>query len=218
MGQVTGSAQLPPGVLDNILANVDATADYTIKRRGLAGQALGYDPSNPINYPDYPAAGQRPANHIRPTPTSCGRTTARSVRTPPASDSTPAQTARRRPFEAYLGRVSHVFGGGSQAAAACSRAAPAGGFIGPAGDEKRPAWVPALKGSEMPQHVVLSNGYKLDIPDGMTNEQISDRVNHMEALDQPAMEGLVGPVPVVHGRVARTSPTRRDGSPPPGSI
>jgi hypothetical protein len=53
MNQVAGSSSLPPGVLDDILANVDTTANYTIQRRALAGQALGYDPSNPLNFPDY---------------------------------------------------------------------------------------------------------------------------------------------------------------------
>ena len=42
----------------------------------------------------------------------------------------------------------------------------------------------------MPQHVVLSNGYKLDIPDGLTNDQISDRVNHMEGLINPQWKGF----------------------------
>ena len=86
MSQVTGSSQLPPGVLNNILANVDATADYTIKRRGLAGQALGYDPSNPLNFPDYQQQDnalqgqyQGNADKLRQSYSAIGST-------PPASD------------------------------------------------------------------------------------------------------------------------------------
>ena len=63
----------------------------------------------------------------------------------------------------------------------------------------------------MPQHVTLSNGYKLDIPDGLTNDQISDRVNHMEGLINPQWKGLVGSVPVVHAQcvAAITDPAGR---------
>ena len=147
MGQVSGSAQLPPGVLNNILANVDATADYTIKRRGLAGQALGYDPSNPINYPDYQQQdnalqGQYQANadKLRQSYSAIGST-------PPASDSTTAQTApQANPFEAFWSGLSHVFGGGSQAAP------PAAGQPPPAASSSVPLvmkngqWVPATQG------------------------------------------------------------------------
>ena len=48
---MTGTADLPPGVLDNILANVDNGVDYTLKRRELAGRVLGY--GAPLNYPDF---------------------------------------------------------------------------------------------------------------------------------------------------------------------
>src|ERR1700729_1466937 len=44
--------------------------------------------------------------------------------------------------------------------------------------------------SDMPQHVTLSNGYKLDIPDGLTNDQISERVGHMESLINPQWKGF----------------------------
>jgi hypothetical protein len=42
----------------------------------------------------------------------------------------------------------------------------------------------------MPQHVTLSNGHKLDIPDGLTNDQITDRVNQMESLINPQWKGF----------------------------
>ena len=42
----------------------------------------------------------------------------------------------------------------------------------------------------MPQHVKLSNGYPLDIPDGMTGAQIKDRVDHMESLINPQWKGF----------------------------
>jgi hypothetical protein len=51
VGSMTGSADLPPGVLDNILANVDAGADYALQRKDLAGRVLGY--GDPLNYPDF---------------------------------------------------------------------------------------------------------------------------------------------------------------------
>jgi hypothetical protein len=42
----------------------------------------------------------------------------------------------------------------------------------------------------MPQHVVLSNGYKLNIPDGMTNDQVTSRVRMMEGLVNPQWKGF----------------------------
>jgi hypothetical protein len=42
----------------------------------------------------------------------------------------------------------------------------------------------------MPQHVTLTNGSKLDIPDGLTNAQITDRVNQMESLINPRWKGF----------------------------
>ena len=141
MGQVTGSAQLPPGVLNNILANVDATADYTIKRRGLAGQALGYDPSNPMNYPGLSAAGQRPAR-----PVSGQRRQAAAVLQRDRFDAAGVQLddgpggGPGESIRGFLERALACLRRRELASGlACSRAAPAGGFfVGSAGDEERP--------------------------------------------------------------------------------
>ena len=56
MSGVTGSGELAPPVINGILANLDAGADYILKRKGAAGQTLGYDPSTPMNYPEFQAA------------------------------------------------------------------------------------------------------------------------------------------------------------------
>ena len=58
VGTMTGTADLPPAVLANILANVDAGADYIIKRKALAAQTLGFDPSKPTNYPEFQQGDQ----------------------------------------------------------------------------------------------------------------------------------------------------------------
>ena len=122
MGQVTGSSQLPPGVLDNILANVDTMADYTIKRRGLAGQALGYDQSNPLNFPDYQQQDNALQNNIQPTLDQRRRNYGAVAANPPAStstanDSSPVSTmtqaaTNESDSEAFWSGLSHVFGGG----------------------------------------------------------------------------------------------------------
>ena len=63
---MTGTADLPPGVLDNILANVDNAADYTLQRKGLAGRVLGFDPQNPMNYPDFQQGDAALLNNYQP--------------------------------------------------------------------------------------------------------------------------------------------------------
>ena len=54
----------------------------------------------------------------------------------------------------------------------------------------------------MPQHVKLSNGYQLDIPDGLTGAQIKDRVDTMEGLINPQWKGF--------GSLADTTETTRN--------
>ena len=46
----------------------------------------------------------------------------------------------------------------------------------------------------MPQHVTLSNGYKLDIPDGLTSAQVKDRIDRMESLTNPQWRGWSDPI------------------------
>ena len=46
----------------------------------------------------------------------------------------------------------------------------------------------------MPQHVTLSNGYKLDVPDGLTSAQVKDRVDTMEGLINPQWKGMSDPL------------------------
>jgi hypothetical protein len=120
MGQVTGSSQLPPGVLDNILANVDTMADYTIKRRGLAGQALGYDQSNPLNFPDYQQQDNALQNNIQPTLDQRRQNYgAVATQQPPSQGTAPPTQGGAPPAPAMSSiwdAVTRIFGGGSQAA------------------------------------------------------------------------------------------------------
>ena len=238
---MTGTADLPPGVLDNILANVDNGVDYTLKRRELAGRVLGY--GAPLNYPDfqqqdtsllndyqanadqrrqgYGAIGTGGAANNNPPPPVASQPTATwpdaitslvhwlssggaqpsqpSPSPPPPDDASPSPSLSPPPGSSIWDTVSHFFGGGAQPQPAPSI-------------ELKPdanGAYPSTGGREMPQHVTLSNGYKLDIPDGLTNDQISDRVNHMEALVNPQWKGWSDPFQSGRDRTQVTDPAGR---------
>jgi hypothetical protein len=116
VGTMTGTADLPPGVLDNILANVDNGVDYTLKRKELAGRALGY--GAPLNYPDFQQQDTSLLNDYQANADKRRQSYGAINTTPPAAASTATQAAQpANPFEAFWGGLSHVFGGGNSQAA-----------------------------------------------------------------------------------------------------
>jgi hypothetical protein len=122
LGKVTGSADMPPGVLESVLTNLEAGANLSVALRDQAGRVLRLSPGDPTNYPDYAQAADAlfkgygaSADKLRtqydvpgalPKPpvtyTSDGTTTSSP---PPTSD----------PVSSFFGGLAHVLGWGSNA-------------------------------------------------------------------------------------------------------
>ena len=129
---MTGTANLPPGVLNGILANVDNGVDYTLQRKALAGQVLGYDQQNPLNYPDFQQQDANLLNNYQANAekyrASYGAIGANAAASGPNNQSPVSPTAPAvNPFEAFWGGLAHVLGWGSQpsSAAPAAPSAPA---------------------------------------------------------------------------------------------
>ena len=108
VGAMTGTADLPPGVLDNILANVDNAADYTLQRKSLAGRVLGFDSQNPLNYPDFQTQDTGLLNNYSANADKLGRDYGAIATNQPPPAAGPGVIGRGD----IVGGIQRMFGGG----------------------------------------------------------------------------------------------------------
>jgi hypothetical protein len=118
IGTMTGTADVPPAVLNNILANLDAGVDYTLSRKDLAGRSLGFGGSaQPMNYPEFQQEDTKLLSNYN-THAEKLRQGYGAVGTnqpaPTTPDKQPLTTGGGVQAPSMWDAVSHLFGGGSQ--------------------------------------------------------------------------------------------------------
>ena len=132
VGKQIGTANLPPGVLNNIIANEEAAADTQIARRNNAQNTLGIG-DQPMTYTDYTNADNDLNNSLKQR-TDALRQQYDAIGTqtqqpPPIAQPGPPALGSGSIWDA----VSHLFGGGPPAPAPQPpsppvQAPPSGGF------------------------------------------------------------------------------------------